>query len=354
MPRTVLYEKLSSAGARMGEYAGAETALAFGEPHVEFDALRSGCAVYDLGWRARIEARGEDRSRWLNGMVTNNIRDLALNHGLYNFLLNAQGHILGDMYVYNRGEYLLVGTEMSQTRRILETFDHYIIMDDVELADVSEKQTALAVQGPKSKGVLQKAGIDVPDVEPMVVADITWQGVKLAITRMASPQFITYELWVEPRHAEKLWDALAAAGATPAGTEALEMFRIAAGIPMYSRDIRDRDLPQETGQQHALNFSKGCYLGQEIVERIRSRGAVHRIFSGFLIAGPPPAPGSKVQAGGKDVGEITSVASVPVNGGSRTVALGYIRREAGKPGSEVQVGEASASVEKPPFKEVFQ
>src|SRR5207244_673765 len=118
-----------------------------------------------------------------------------------------------------------------------------------------------------------------------------------------------------------------------------------AGIPRYGVDIRERDLPQETEQQRALNFNKGCYVGQEIVERIRSRGAVHRKFTGFLVEGTVHiAPGNKVVAAEKDVGEITSVASLPLLAGEKTVALGYIRREVGVPGREVMIGTAKATV----------
>jgi aminomethyltransferase len=143
-----------------------------------------------------------------------------------------------------------------------------------------------------------------------------------------------------------VWDSLVQNGATPVGFEALELLRVAAGIPAFGQDIRERDLPQETSQLRALNFAKGCYVGQEIVERIRSRGAVHRQFSGFEIEGQAPAPGTKLQAGGKDVGELTSVAALPEG---RTIALGYVRREAGSPGSLLAAGAAKARVSALPF-----
>ena len=133
------------------------------------------------------------------------------------------------------------------------------------------------------------------------------------------------------------------------GPEAQEVHRIALGIPRYGQDIRERDLPQETEQTRALHFSKGCYIGQEIVERIRSRGSVHRKFTGFLVDGPLPAPGTKIQLDGKDLGEITSAASLPVEGGERRVALGYIRREAATPGKVLQAGDATAIVAELPF-----
>ena len=114
---------------------------------------------------------------------------------------------------------------------------------------------------------------------------MVWRELGISIARSMQPQMDGYEIWVAPENVDKVWDALAQAGATLVGTDALELYRIARGVPRYGVDLRERDLPQETGQQHALNFSKGCYIGQEIVERIRARGNVHRAFVGFEVAG---------------------------------------------------------------------
>ncbi len=158
-------------------------------------------------------------------------------------------------------------------------------------------------------------------------------------------EHFSYEIWVAPASVKHLWDALRAAGATPVGSEAVELRRIVLGIPRYGVDIRARDLPQETEQARALNFNKGCYVGQEIVERIRSRGAVHRMFTGFVADGAEPiVAGTKVVAGEKEVGEVTSVASLRFTGHNKSVALGYIRRELGVPGRAVMLGAAKATV----------
>ena len=137
------------------------------------------------------------------------------------------------------------------------------------------------------------------------------------------------------------------------GTTALELLRVAAGIPRYGEDIGERDLPQETEQQRALHFSKGCYIGQEIVERIRSRGSVHRKFTGFEVQGPLPAIGTRIQIDGRDIGEITSLATLPLANGEHSVALGYIRREAATPGKQFQLGDTRLSVAALPFSEIF-
>jgi aminomethyltransferase len=164
----------------------------------------------------------------------------------------------------------------------------------------------------------------------------------------------SYEIWLAPKDVLKTWNAFIAAGAIPAGSKALEMARIAGGVPLYGVDIRERDLPQETEQVRALNFNKGCYIGQEIVERIRSRGNVHRKFTGFQIdSAASIAAGDKIIAGEKEVGEITSSAVVRRSSREKTFALGYIRREVGVPGREVKIGAATAMVSQLPF-ESFQ
>src|SRR5260370_41214401 len=146
---------------------GATAAARFADPQQEFATLLNGCGIYDLGFRARISVTGGDRTRWLNGMVTNTIRDLATGHGVYAFLLNPQGRILGDMFVYNRGETLIVETDHSQVEKIVATFDHYIIMDDVEVTDISEQQTALGLAGTRARAILNLAGIEVPNLKPL-------------------------------------------------------------------------------------------------------------------------------------------------------------------------------------------
>ena len=319
----------------------------------EFEVLLSDCGVYALDSRAQIAITGGDRTRWLNGMVTNNIRDLQPGHGVYAFLLNPQGRILGDLYVYNRGKSLLAETDQSQLETLLATFDHYIIMDDVELADVSDLQRLTGVAGPKSRQVLQDAGLEIPFLAPLQFVDVAWREAPVTVVRGDNSSAETYEIWASREPAQLLRDALVKAGVAPMQPEALELLRIASGIPRYGQDIRERDLPQETGQLRALHFIKGCYIGQEIVERIRSRGAVHRNFTGFHVKGKVPAPGTAIQSDGKDVGEVTSSASLPTNAGELAVALGYLRREAAVPGKQLLADGAQLSVAALPFTEVF-
>jgi aminomethyltransferase len=190
----------------------------------------------------------------------------------------------------------------------------------------------------------------VPELAYLQFADIQWQQIAVTVLRAGEETKESWQVWIAPEHVNILWDALVKAGAKPTGSSALNLMRIARGIPQFGQDIRDRDLPQETGQTRALNFTKGCYLGQEIVERIRSRGAVHRQFTAFAVEGPLPAPGSKIQADGKEVGEITSNAILPLPSGDRGVALGYVRREAS--GRELTAGNSRLTPAPSPLESV--
>ncbi|HEY4902087.1 MAG TPA: glycine cleavage T C-terminal barrel domain-containing protein [Candidatus Sulfotelmatobacter sp.] len=358
MKQTALYDALQghgdvAASMPQAEYRGAVTAANFSDADKEFQALQSGCGVYDLGFRAKISLAGNDRVRWLNGMVSNKIKDLPAGQGIYAFILNPQGHILGDLYTYNRGESLVVDTDQSQLDRILAIFKRYIIMDKVEVKDLGGELTALGVAGPKSRGVLRAAGIEVPEMAPLQVitprCDCACDCLECMLVRSDAPEE-SYEIWISPGTVKQAWDALVAAGATPAGSEAVEKNRIISGVPLYGVDIRERELPQETEQMRALNFQKGCYIGQEIVERIRSRGSVHRKFTGFVCEDAAQiAAGDKVVVADKEIGEITSVTSVHEPETTRTVALGYIRREIGSPGREVAIGAYTAVVTEMPF-----
>jgi aminomethyltransferase len=183
---------------------------------------------------------------------------------------------------------------------------------------------------------------------PLQIASTQWNGFEVTFIRGDNPRVPNYEIWVAAQHGQQLWDALLEK-APEIHEEALETLRVACGIPKFGVDIRQKDLPQETAQERALNFSKGCYIGQEIVERIRSRGAVHRMLTGFEIEGAVPAPGFRIQHEGKDVAELTSVAIVPTAEATRTVALGYGRKELMVPGKEYVTGETRLRVSRLPF-----
>ncbi len=324
LTETPLTRSLVAAG-QLGEpvpFRGVLSIAQLDAPQAEIAAISHAAAVHDLGWLRRIAVRGEDRFRWLSGMVTNTVSDLPAHGGAWNLVLNAQGRIQGDLTAWRNGDDLEIEIAADQYSKLLAHLDKFIIMDDVELIPM-EGVTAIGLTGPYAAEVLTKIGV-TPLAEPMTQA-VTGS---LTLRRDYGALADHYTLWIEEDSAPQLWQNLIAAGAQPIGTASLEAFRIAEGIPVYGTDIAERDLPQETSQLRALHFSKGCYLGQEIVERIRSRGNVHRHLRQLEVDGPLPAPGTELTLDNAAAGTITSAAEVQFPAGPRRFALAMIKAEA--------------------------
>ena len=317
-------------GLKLGAYRGVLTPVELDARAAETEALLTGAAVHDLGWLRAVRVRGEDRFRWLSGMVTNTVNDLKPNTGAWNLVLNAQGRIQGDLTVWRSEDNLSLEIAADQHEKLLAHFDHFIIMDDVELEPL-EGVTAIGLTGPKAAEVLAKLGI-APLAEQLTEAKATINGLDFRIFRGHGVLADHYALWATPDVLAHLWQQLVESGAKPAGSAALEAFRIAEGIPVYGIDIAERDLPQETGPQEsqarALHFNKGCYLGQEIVERIRSRGNVHRHLRHLELDGPTPDAGTELTLDGAAAGAITSAAELETPTGPRRFALAMLRAEA--------------------------
>ncbi len=324
-------------------FAGVQTPGFFSSPAEELHALRTGAGAYDLGWRARFRVTGDDRVRWLNGMVTNTVKDLAPGQFNYMFLLNAQGRIQGDGEVYAFDRELLLATDRAQAARVGEHLERFIIMDDVELA-LEADVTAIGVAGPQAAALLGGAGFG--SALASEGRFIEHNGVLVAHQRGDR-----YTLWTGTAAVGELWERLLAAGAVPCGIEAAEALRVLSGIPRYGADIHDKSLAQETGQTRALHFNKGCYLGQEIVERIRSRATVHRALRVFSLEGETPSPGTPLFAEGKPeapAGELTSITTVAAAEWTGAYALGTVRTEAAQ-ASLAYAGGAAKALARAPF-----
>ncbi len=286
----------------------------------EYLALRERAAVLDFSARGKIAFTGEDRVRWLHGMVSNDVKGLAPGQGCYCFVLDAQGHIRADANVYAESDRLILDCAPEFTAELAALLDRYIIMDQVEMTVIGSEMGTLAVEGPKSADLLTQ--VDTRELIHYPVPRGTW-------------------LWGSSMRLAEARAQLQAAGATPAGEAAYDAMRIEAGILRAGVDTDDSTIANETGCLRALHFNKGCYIGQEIVERVRTRGQVKRILAGFAADGEIAA-GSRVAAGGADVGRITSAAFSP--GLNCWVALGYVRKEHSNPGGEVTIGGQMARV----------
>jgi aminomethyltransferase len=291
-----------------------------------YEPLREDAALLDLSARGRIRVTGRDRVRLLHNLTTNNIKELTPGQGCYAFLLTPQGRIQADLNIFCYADHFLLDTEPETRERVLTFVRKYIIADDVTLEDVTDALCCLAVEGPRAAAVLEGCGAPAPSA-PWSHAE--WGGVTVAaVSSTGQPAF---RIFAPAERKPDLAARLESAGASPASPEAARLVRLENGMPRYGEDISDTTLPQETRQMHAVSFNKGCYLGQEIVERIRARGHVNRLFSKLLVEGnEAPAPGTKVEANGTEAGEITSAAFLPSMG--KVVALAYLRAQHARPG----------------------
>ncbi len=296
-------------------------------PQRQLDLLLTSAGIVPLDGIGWIEVTGSDRVRWLNGMVTNSVQALAPGAGCYNFFLNAQGRIQGDAYIFAEPDHLLLETGLPEVASLLAMLDRFIIMDDVELRDISSHNKGLLLAGPRASELLTSLNL-LPPANTLSLAHIPWRSHLLTVIRAYSPLVPRFEIWADNLALTELSAHLSAHGIAECGGAALDLLRICEGTLLFGVDIRDRDLPQETGANRALHFSKGCYLGQEIVERIHSRGNVHRTFHAFHLQGAGASPGLALSVDDKPIGELTSVAVVPIAGGEIQIGLGYIRREA--------------------------
>jgi len=302
-----------------------------------YEAVREGAAWLDVSGRGKIRVFGEDRARLLHAMSTNEVQKLAPGEGCYAFFLSAQGRVLTDSYILNLGDHILVDTEPETRARLYEHLDKFIIADDATLEDATDGTATIALSGPASEAVLRDLGAPAPRVDNSHGA---WNSGIVA--RISLTGGVGFLMMVPAEEKQGLIAKLEAAGARAASEQAFRTVRLEHGKPRFGEDITDRYLTQETNQMHVVSFSKGCYLGQEIVERVRSRAQIHRRLLPLRIDSTvAPEAGLKLQVGGKDAVEITSAAYSPALGA--VVALGYVRSEF-NPGDVLGAGDAAATV----------
>jgi folate-binding protein YgfZ len=281
-----------------------------------YEALRHRAAWLDLSARGKIKLTGEDRARLLHAMTTNHIQQLAPGSGCYAFFLNDKGRVLADANVLCRPDYFLLDVEPETRELLYQHLDRFIIADDVTLEDATDTTATIAVEGPQAANVMQRTGAPVPETD---FSSMDWNDSLVA--RLDSTGSSGFFIFAPVSDKAALISRLEAAGAEAADAEAARVVRLEHGKPRFSEDISDRFLAQEANQAHALHFSKGCYLGQEIVERVRSRGQIHRVLKPLILEmKEPPAPGTKLE----DASEITSAEYSPALG--KVVALAYVRK----------------------------
>jgi len=312
-------------------------------------AVRRGVGLFPMPSRGLIEVSGDDRERWLDGMVSNHIAALSPGperSGCYATLLTAKGRVVTDLHVLLRGEELWLETASALVPGVIEHLSRYIIADDVELEDAGTEHAQLSLEGPKAPAILEAAvGHDL-GLAPEACDDAVIGGHAIVVAAFGWTGEHAFRLFVPSAGREVVESALMDVGApqglVAAGAEVLEVLRIAAGTPLVGTELDDSVLPDEARLERAISTEKGCYVGQEIVARLRSRGRVNHLLVGLSFAGdaPPPAD-TPLCIDDKQTGEVTSACCAP---GLGVIGLGFVRREHAEPGTALTAEGTPATV----------
>jgi folate-binding protein YgfZ len=357
---TPLAEAHRAAGAEFAEFFGVRLPAQFADPLAEYEAARNNVALVDTNFRAVFALTGPDRVRYLNAVTSGNIRDLTPGQSALALLLNAQGHMLAELMTLVLEDRLLVLSHAFLRQRTFEILDRFIIMDDATLADDTAQTGTLAIEGPKAPDLLRKLMhveyMQLPDgAHVTAVLDSAGAAIPCRVLRHSLFGIRGAELLLPRESLSAAWQALTAAarvqGGAPIGYRALNMLRLEAGIPWFGTDFDEHQIPQEAGVESThISFTKGCYTGQEIVERVRSRGHVNRRLTGLLFnSAEVPKPGATVLAkDGTEAGHITSAAFSPLAG--KATGMAYLRREYLEPGTTLQCGNVAAEVIEVPLR----
>jgi folate-binding protein YgfZ len=347
--QTPLIEEHKSENAHLAELNGCELPESFAGFDAEYRAARDSVALFDTSWNAIWLVGGRDRVQYLHNVTSNDIKGLAEGRGTLALLLNPQGHILAELEIYALPEKLLIRSHASQRERTLATLKKYIIGSKVEIDDATERMGSFAVEGPQAADAAwQACAVDLEGMAHMGIREFGFEGSLCWALRRShfgafgaefiAPREILAALW------RKMLAAVRKTGGAPIGMTALNALRLEAGEPWFPADFNDAMIPHEAALETThISFSKGCYTGQEIVERVRSRGHVNRkrVALKFSTSSPPPA-GTKLRAGGAEVGFVTSSAYSPAHGSA--IGFGYVRREQFAPGSVVEFDGGTAEV----------
>ena len=296
------------------------------------EALRRTAAWGDFSARGRLRATGEDRIRLLHGISSNDIESLSPGEGVYAFFLNAQGRILADSHIFVAADHALLDCEPGVGPSLLEHIESYVIMDDVSLQPVAGETALLAVAGPQAGKAVAAVSARLPDKDLSFAAT---DG--LIVYRVPLGDVPSYRIAVASDRKRAVIAALEAGGASAASENAWEAHRVQSGVPRFGVDFGPENIPHETQQLQAVSFTKGCYTGQEIVERVRSRGRVQRLLVGVDLESSAIPADLTVRVGGKPVGALTSP-TPGISPSAKACGFAIVRREAAIPGTAVEVG----------------
>ena len=319
-----------------------------------YQAARNRAALVDRSGRGRIVVKGGDRASYLQGLLTNDVAALESGQGCYAAYLTPQGRMIADMWVYELGDLILLGLAGDMKDAVLARFDQLIFTEDVQLGDVTDTFAQVAVVGPEAARVI--AGVlDVRESDVAALpehgnlrAPMAGHAIVSRITDTGEPGF---DVYIEPAQASRLTKALEGLGVVELDADAAEAIRIEAGVPLFHRDMDEETIPLEAGlESRAISFTKGCYVGQEVIVRVlhRGHGRVARRLVGLIMTNDVVPPrGAAIRVQDREIGGVTSSVLSPALG--HPIALGYVHRDFIEPGTVVAVDGARATVAALPF-----
>lgn len=338
-----------TAGATFVERCGVEVPDRYGNAELEYRAVRAGVGLVDCSFRGLLRLAGGERLRWLNGQITNEVAALTAGDGVLAAVLNAKGHVVSDLAVYGLDDSVWIDLPRDRAEAVRNAFEQHIVADDVHVEGIGDRFGHLMLAGPGASSLLADVVDEsVRGLSPWRHAEVRIGDVPLRVVAsrwLATPGF---DLMLPAEDAGRVWDALRGAGREaglcPVGMTALEVLRIEAGWPWYGVDFDESNLLMEGLTGEYVSFTKGCYVGQEVVTRIEHQGHLNKKLCGLVLDGAViPARGTPIHSGDRVVGRVTSAAPSPVLG--RVIALGFLRRECWATGTRLGVGSGATSVE---------
>jgi glycine cleavage system T protein len=338
--RSPLDETHKRLGATMTDVGEWRLPASYGDTAAEYGVVRGGGAgLIDLSSRGRIEVSGSEAVQFLNGLVTNDVKALEENAWMRAAFPNVQGRLIAEARVLKLAdERFLFDTEAVTHERVLKTLERFTLAGDFRVKDLTDETAHLSVQGARAAEIIKATlGEEAARMERRRVHVAQWNNQSLHVIRATWTAEDGFDLFVNSADAVSLWDAITASGARAVGFDALDILRIEAGIPAYGVDMDETNVVLEAAPDEAVSFTKGCYIGQEIIARVHWRGHVAKKLCGLSFDEQGEAKREdKIRAmDGKEIGRLTSVTFSPQL--NRTVALGYVKYDYLAPGNKVRV-----------------
>jgi folate-binding protein YgfZ len=293
----------------------------------DYSAVRNGGAgLIDLSARGRILIGGSEAVMFLNGLVTNDMKTLAVNSWMPAVFPNVQGRLLAAVRVIHRDDGFLIDTENATRDTVIKLLERFTLAGDFRLVDLTQNTAQFSIQGAQAPKIMAAIfGETLASLGRDAVASVDWQSKQVTIIRATHTAEEGFDLFVDATEAETLRDAFIKAGAQPIGNDTIETLRLEAGIARYGIDMDETNVVTETNLDDAVSFTKGCYLGQEIIARIKYRGHVAKKLAGLILEGEASLEsGAKIfSVDDKEIGRVTSTGFSPRL--ARTIALGYVK-----------------------------